>query len=203
MKLPAFMVIGCELRGENMEPTPPIFADEPQDAMGAIMRRVENVMVQINTPGKVHYKHVDIKTSDRDVYIYGWVDSAKPGICDANDDCNGKKVLIAVYHCWYSFWADDMDGEGSTYRECVDESNKKDPFVKEVVTRILSKVETDMDETIAFYHLLPIIRDEGHLPYSILEEIPSEHKEWVEKYTKEILENEALAAKIREALTNY
>lgn len=206
MKFPEFMVVGCELCGEHMEPVSPIFANEKKDAMSAIMHRVENVLVAINTPGSAHYEHVDVDISENDVHIYGKVDSQETGLFDGgydDYDDDEEDVLIAVYHCWNSVWADNMDGKFSVVRMCVEESNKKDPFVKEVVTRILSKVETDMDETIAFYHLLPIIRDEGRLPYSILEEIPPEHKEWVEKYANEILANEVLAAKIRKALTNY
>ena len=207
MDIPKYMIVGCMVCGDKMDPSPPCFLDDEKYIEAALRYRVEGVMEDINKKdAKIHFDSIYVEYTGMDAYVYGDIspdtDEANDGpnlYCD--DFCYERSILIAAFHCWKSFWAVDLTQEKGTYRAIVEDIHKNEPIVSQIVNFILSKVNSRVDDTLAYYRLSQLVREEAHLPYAILREIPSEHKEWVEKYANEILENKELGEKIRQALS--
>lgn len=207
MNIPDYMIVGCALCGNKMEPTTPYFLDDEKYIEAALRYKVESVMEDINKKDAIiHFDSIYVDYTDMDAYIYGDIspdadeDDDGPNLY-RDDFCYERSILIAAFHCWKSFWAVDLTQKEGTFRRGVEDVRKNEPIVSQIVNCILSKVSSDIDNTLAYYRLLQLVREEARLPYTLLRETPSENKEWVEKYANEILENKELSEKIRQALS--
>lgn len=198
-----FMVLGCKLDDNSLFPVMPVFTKSKKEAEDVLHFRFGEIMENINNSKNqfaTKYKDVNVYSDTDFIRIYGTPYTSDDDESEDWGEDSENEVCIASLEIHDTIWAVDTTAEHSWFRENVNDAKAKDEFAKPIAEQILTMVKTSLDYDVALYHVLPIVREKGKIPYSILQEVPQNHREWVTKYAKDILADESVAEEIRSAL---
>lgn len=199
-----FMVLGCKLDDNSLFPVMPVFTQTKKEAEDVLHFRFGEIMEDINSTQNrfaTKYKDVNVYSDTDFIRIYGTPYTSDDDESEDWDEDSEKEVCIASLEIHNTIWAVDITEEHSWFRDNMNDVKAKDEFAKPIAEQILTMAETSLDHDVALYHILPIVREKGKIPYSILQDVPKNHREWVKKYAEDILGNETLAKEIHAALS--